>query len=78
MSYELCIRKLHENKLDCLNEINFCMNLFSRMQMNLNFVLNFSCDLKRLRSQRVILHHPAKCDGVGLKEEEILSLQYET
>ena len=43
--------------MDCIREINFCLNLFSRMQMNLNLVLNFSCDLTRLHSQGVIHHH---------------------
>ena len=35
-----CIIKLCRNKLDCLNEINFCVNLFSRMP-----ILNFFCGL---------------------------------
>ena len=38
--------------------------------MNLNFVLNFSCDLIR--------HHPAKYGGISLAEEEILSFQLDT
>ena len=46
--------------------------------MNLNFVLNYSCDLTRLHSQRVIRHHPAKCGGVGLVEKEILRFQVKT
>ena len=40
--------------------------------MNLNFRLNFSCDLTRLHGQRVIPHYIAKCGGIGLVEEEIL------
>ena len=36
MSDKLFIRKLCKNKLDCLNEINFHMKLFSRMPI-LNF-----------------------------------------
>ena len=31
VSDKLFIRKLCKNKLDCLNEINFRVNLFSRM-----------------------------------------------
>ena len=37
------------------------------------FVLNFSCEPTRLHGQRAILHHPAKCGGIGLAGEEILS-----
>ena len=41
--------------------------------MNLNF-----CDLRRLHGRRVIPHHPAKCGGIDLVEEEILSFQFDS
>ena len=51
------------------------------------YVLNFSCDLRRLGSQRAmwlhgwlpvtIFHHPAKSDGITLGEEEILIFQFD-
>ena len=35
--HKFCIRKLCKNKLNCLNEINFCVNLFSRMPILIFF-----------------------------------------
>ena len=90
---KLFIRKLCKNKLDCLNEISFWVNLISRMPIynflfffawiNLDrwiwiFVLNFSCDLARLHVHRVIRHHPAKCGGISFVKEEVLSFQFGT
>ena len=67
MSDNLFITKLCKNKFDCLNEINFRVNLF----------LNLSYDFTGLHGQKVIPHRPAKCAGIGFVEDEILGFQFD-